>query len=183
MNPKKSIAMKTITLNQITLAAFAVLFSLFISSCQKESSLSTSETVTEEEAATLSEESTLAEASFDDADDIAFTAADEEGNAGGFGLEGRSAETQNRIFLPNFSELRERIGDCATITVTPNDSTYPKTIVIDFGDSCRRQRWQTKKRKISASFYRPDSQTRLCSYINFCSLLCEPCSYRRNKNI
>ena len=147
--------MKTIKLNRITLAAFAVLFSLFITSCQKESSLSTSETVTEEEAATLSEESTQAEASFDDADDIAFTAADEEGNAGGFGLEGRQEGTQNRIFLPNFAELRERIGDCATITVTPNDSTYPKTIRIDFGDSCVGRDGKLRSGKLVLHFSGP----------------------------
>jgi hypothetical protein len=29
--------------------------------------------------------------------------------------------------------LRLRLGNCATVTVTPNDSTYPKTITIDFG--------------------------------------------------
>ena len=42
----------------------------------------------------------------------------------------------NRDYHPDFAELREAIGLCATITVTPNDTTYPKTITIDFGDSC-----------------------------------------------
>ena len=155
MNPK-SITMKTLTLNRITLAAFAVLFSLFITSCQKEASLtSTEETVSEEEAATLSDESTQAEASFDDADDIAFTAADEEGNAGGFGVEGRPSGDQNRIFLPNFFELRERIGDCATITVTPNDSTYPKRVVIDFGDSCLGRDGKVRSGKLVLDFTGP----------------------------
>jgi hypothetical protein len=35
-----------------------------------------------------------------------------------------------------FTELRAAIGDCAEITITPNDSTYPKTITIDFGNGC-----------------------------------------------
>lgn len=147
--------MKTITLNRITLAAFAVLFSLFITSCQKEASLSTSESVSEDEATTLSDESLQAEASFDDADDLAFIAAEEEGNAGGFGVEGRSAETQGRIFLPNFSELRDRIGDCATITVTPNDSTYPKTVTIDFGDSCLGRDGKVRSGKLVLHFTGP----------------------------
>lgn len=147
--------MKTLKLNRITLAAFAVLFSLFISSCQKESSLSTPEVVVTEEEATTTEESTVAEASFDDADDIAFTAAEEEGNAGGFGLEGRPSGTQNRLFLPNFSELRERIGDCATITVTPNDSTYPKTVIIDFGDSCLGRDGKVRRGKLVLHFTGP----------------------------
>ncbi|MDZ4792640.1 MAG: hypothetical protein SGI83_00010 [Bacteroidota bacterium] len=149
--------MKTLFINRITLAAVAVLFSaLIFTSCKKENSLSnaSSETVTEEEAAILSDESAQIEASFDDADDIAFTAAEEEGNAGGFGVEGRSA-TQGRIFLPRFLELRERIGDCAVITVTPNDSTYPKTVTIDFGDSCRGLDGKVRRGKIVLHFTAP----------------------------
>jgi hypothetical protein len=148
--------MKTYSLNRIITAVAAVLvFSILLVSCQKETSLN-NETVTEEEAATLSDESTQAEASFDDADDIAMTAAEEEGNAGGFGLEGRSASNeQGRIFLPRFLELRERIGDCATITVTPNDSTYPKTVTIDFGDSCRGNDGKVRSGKIVLHFTAP----------------------------
>lgn len=147
--------MKTITLNRMMIAVFAILLSIFFVSCQKESSLTEPTTLTEEEAATYSEESTQAEASFDDAEDIGFTAAEEEGNAGGFGLEGRSASEQGRIFLPAFAELRGRIGDCATITVTPNDSTYPKTVTIDFGDSCRGRDGKVRSGKIVLHFTGP----------------------------
>ncbi len=130
--------MKTISFNRIIAAVCAVLFStILFTACQKESGVTPNNTMTEEEAATLSDESSQAEASFDDAEDIAFTAADEEGNAGGFGIEGKNAGTTGRPFLPSWSELRQRIGNCATITATPNDSTYPKTVTIDFGDSCR----------------------------------------------
>src|SRR6266516_2734206 len=38
--------MKTLSINRITLAAFAVLFSVILYSCQKENSLNTSQTVT-----------------------------------------------------------------------------------------------------------------------------------------
>ena len=110
--------------------------------------------MTEEDAANYSDESSQAEASFDDVDDITLTAAEEEGNAGGFGLEGRSAD-QSRLYFPNFRELRERIGDCATITVTPNDSTYPKTVTIDFGDSCRGNDGKVRKGKIVIHFTAP----------------------------
>ena len=147
--------MKTITLNRMMIAMFAVLLSIFVISCQKESSLTEPTTLTEEEAATYSEESTQAEASFDDAEDIGFTAAEEEGNAGGFGLEGRSTAEQGRIYLPGFGELRGRIGDCATITVTPNDSTYPKTVTIDFGDSCRGRDGKVRSGKIVLHFTGP----------------------------
>jgi hypothetical protein len=134
----------------------AVLFSAFIfTSCQKEASLSNSSAVTEAEAANLSDESLQAEASFDDADDVSFTAAEEEGNAGGFGVEGKLADNSGRQFLPNFFELRERIGDCATVTVVPNDSTYPKTVTIDFGDSCRGRDGKIRSGKLVLYFTGP----------------------------
>ncbi len=148
--------MKTYSFSRIiTTVCLVLVFSVLIVSCKKETSLST-DTVTEEEAATLSDESTQAEANFDDADDIAMTAAEEEGNAGGFGLEGRSASAyQGRIYLPRFVELRARVGDCATITATPNDSTYPKTVTIDFGDSCRGNDGKVRSGKIVLHFTAP----------------------------
>ena len=121
--------MKTFSINRISIAAFAFMFASMLFSCQKDVSTTNDQSLTEEQATAYSEESSMAEASFDDAEDVATTAADEEGNASEFGINGR-------IFGPRFIELRAAIGDCATITVTPNDSTYPKTIVIDFGNGC-----------------------------------------------
>ena len=115
--------MKLFTINRITIAVItAVCFSLI--SCQKENSSINPTTITEDDAA-YAEESTQAEASFDDVEDIGMIAADEE-----------SVESapNGRIFP--FAELRLRLGACGTITVTPDDSTYPKTITIDFGDGC-----------------------------------------------
>ena len=105
------------------------LLATMLFSCQKDLSSDNNQTVTEEQATTYSEESSMAEASFDDAEDLATTAADEENNASEFGLNGR-------LYRPLFTELRAAIGNCADITVTPNDSTYPKTITIDFGNGC-----------------------------------------------
>jgi len=124
--------MKTLSINKIAIAAFAVLFSIILYSCQKEASSNGSATVTAEQAATYSDESLQTEASFDDVEDISMTAATEESIATAPNGRVNGAE---RI-IPNFEELRLRIGSCATITVTPNDSTYPKTITIDFGDGC-----------------------------------------------
>ncbi len=121
--------MKFFSINRISIAALFILFSAVLFSCQKDISSSNADPVTEEQASTFSEESTTAEASFDDVADLSQTAADEEGNASEYGINARG-------FAPAFAELRGAIGDCATITVTPNDSTYPKTITIDFGDSC-----------------------------------------------
>lgn len=115
--------MKTYTTNRLLLSAFAVLLTSFVfTSCQKESSSST-DTLSDEQATTYSDESVQAEASFNDISDISMMAAEEEGIASEGG----------RGYMPLFEELTLRLGPCATITVTPNDSTYPKTITIDFG--------------------------------------------------
>lgn len=151
--------MKTFSLNRITIALSAIFLStLIFISCQKENSIpaNTADGLTDEQAAFYSDESARAEASFDDADNVAFIAADEEGNAGGFGFEGRSASgVAGRPYLPRFFELRQRIGDCATITVTPNDSTYPKTVTIDFGDSCVGNDGKVRKGKMVLHFTAP----------------------------
>ena len=124
-----------ISTNRITLAAIAVLLTTILFSCQKEGSINESNStvsVTEEEATAYSDESAQTEASFDAVEDIGMTAAEEEGDVS---MYGRVAESARR--LPTFDELRLRLGACATITVSPNDSTYPKTITIDFGpDGC-----------------------------------------------
>ena len=121
--------MKKFSINRISIAALIFIVASMLFSCQKDLSTSNNTSLTEEQATTYSEESSMAEASFDDAEDVAITAADEEGNASEYGINGR-------LFQPLFTELRAAIGDCAEITVTPNDSTYPKTITIDFGNGC-----------------------------------------------
>lgn len=121
--------MKMLSINRISIAALTFIVATMLFSCQKDLNSSNNESLTEEQATAYSEESSVAEASFDDAEDVAATAADEEGNASEYGLNGRN-------YAPLFTELRASIGDCADITVTPNDSTYPKTITIDFGNGC-----------------------------------------------
>src|SRR5436190_12841413 len=120
--------MKIISINRIIVAAFVLLNTTFLFSCKKETSLSNPNTVSEEQAAAYSEESAQADGGFDDVADLSMTAADEDNTA--------SVGRLNREYHPDFAELRAAIGLCATITVTPNDTTYPKTITIDFGDSC-----------------------------------------------
>jgi hypothetical protein len=120
--------MKFLSINRITITVlFLAVTALF--SCQKESSSSNSNDVTEEQAVTFSDESAQAEASFDDVEDISMQAAEEEGEV--------SAPNGRLERLFPFSRLRDRLGPCAVITVTPDDSTYPKTVTIDFpGDGC-----------------------------------------------
>jgi len=119
--------MKNPLINRYLSAFIGGFLLILLFSCQKDAT--TQSAVSEEQASTLSEESTLAEASFDDVADLAQTAADEEDNASEYGINGRG-------YFPQFTELRASIGDCATITVSPNDSSFPKTITIDFGNGC-----------------------------------------------
>jgi len=118
---------------QIIGAALAVSVSFILFSCQKEGA-GTIQAVSGQDAAVYSEESTQAESSYDDVTDIGMTAASEES----------VAAAPNGRYLPLFEILRLRIGASATITITPNDDTYPKTIVIDFGDGteCRDGKWR-----------------------------------------
>lgn len=118
--------MKNLSINFILSGFIMLSLITFLFSCQKD--LSDVNQLTEDQASFYSEESTLAEASFDDVADLAQIAADEENNASEYGINGR--------YRPSFAELRASIGDCATVTVTTDDSTFPKTIVINFGDSC-----------------------------------------------
>ena len=120
--------MKFVSINRILMATFLFLSVAFLFSCQKENSVKNSNTVTESDAATYSDESAQADGSFDDIDDVSMTAADADNTA--------SIGRLDREYHPDFAELRAAIGLCATVTVTPNDTTYPKTITIDFGDSC-----------------------------------------------
>jgi hypothetical protein len=114
--------MKILSSNRITIATIALFTVAVIFSCKKEAS--NSDPVTEEESLVYSEESMEAEASYDDVQDISMVAAEEEANVS---LTGR---------VYPFVALRARIGNCADITVSPNDSTYPKTVTIDFGNGC-----------------------------------------------
>ena len=116
--------MNFLTINRITVAILFLAVSALYS-CQKENS-SVTQPVTEDEAVTYSDESAQAEASFDDVEDISMQAAEEEGQV---------SAPNGRLFP--FLRLRDRLGPCAVITVTPDDSTYPKTVTIEFpGDGC-----------------------------------------------
>jgi hypothetical protein len=134
--------MKFLSFNRITVAASAFLLVAFLFSCHKENSQGSAPAVTEDEAVTYSEESMEAEASYDDIQDISMIAADEEGIA-----------STGRGFP--FVELRLRIGQCATITVSPEDSTYPKTVTIDFGSGCTGPDGKFRKGAIILHFTGP----------------------------
>jgi hypothetical protein len=141
--------MKFLSINRVAITATALFLAVFLFSCKKEGSQNNSQTVSEEEAVTYSEESTEAEASYDDIQDISFTAADEEGVSS----EAKNSNVAQRLYP--CVELRLRIGDCAQITVTPDDGSYPKTVTIDFGDGCWGRDGKFRKGAIILHFTGP----------------------------
>ncbi len=128
--------MKTILLSRLMLA---VSCSILLFSCQKENSLDEPTAVSSDDARVYADESSQAEASFSDVEDIGMIAAEEEGIA---------TEGGRGTVIFAFVELRLRLGPCADITVSPNDTTYPKTITIDFGDGCICRDGKFRKGKI-----------------------------------
>lgn len=114
-----------------TAAAIAFCFILFsFSSCQKNTS--NEDNLTEEIATEMSEESSTADEMYGDAEDLAQTTADEDGIA----VESARGGANGGRYHNPFIELRRRLGPCASITVTPNDTTFPRTIRVDFGTGC-----------------------------------------------
>jgi len=113
--------MKTKLTRQILMTAtFGLLFSMAIISCKKEKNSDPDTT----EMATMTAEAGTADALYDDVFSvIAETAADED-------LDARTAA---------------RISSCATVTVSPADDSYPKTVTVDFGSGCTSTNGVTRK--------------------------------------
>lgn len=138
--------MKFFPLNRIILASL-IFGAATLYSCTKENSTTepVNQDLTEEEATVYSEESIQAEASFDDVEDISQLAAEEEGV---------TSSSTGRLFP--FVQLRLRLGPCAVITVSPNDSTYPKTVTIEFpGNGCWCADGKHRKGTITLHFTGP----------------------------
>ncbi|NOZ45605.1 MAG: hypothetical protein GXO79_02370 [Chlorobi bacterium] len=86
-------------------------FSLFFTSCQKDSSTNVS--------TTTSSDNTLAESSFNDLFNIVEEVE-----------QGDESSTDKSSFIGRWS-----FGDCASVTIDPVGPNFPKTITIDFGDT------------------------------------------------
>jgi hypothetical protein len=132
----------------IRFAAFVFIAALSFTACKKEGSVQ-STTVSQEEAQTMSQENAAAEAEYDDVTEMGLSAgADMEGieEAQGSG---------NRLILnvSLFVDLQFKLGPCAT--VTSSDSTYPKTITIDFGDGCICRDGKFRKGIVELTFSGP----------------------------
>lgn len=144
--------MNSTKINLKHMLAVLVISTTVLFSCQKDNSIN-EQPVTEEEAVTMSEENAAADAEYEEAAEIGMSvdadmeAAARAGNTNfGFGIHAN---------LDLFAELRHRLGPCATITITPNDTTYPKTVVIDYGDGCVCRDGKFRKGSIKLHYTKP----------------------------
>lgn len=114
--------------------AMFLLMGLSIVSCKKDNSSQVQ--VSDEEAQTMSMEDAAAESEYDDITEFGLAAgADLEAGAvdnARMATDGSNA----RIRIDLFVNLQLKLGPCVTITATPNDTTFPKTVTINYGDGC-----------------------------------------------
>lgn len=137
-----------------------VLFSaLTLVSCKKEGS--SNATVNEQEVLTMSEENTNADAGYDDIAEIGFSAgADLEASATlGTEVPGTAAGGGLGMDPARFENLAYKLGPCSVISVSPNDSTFPKTITINYGDGCVCKDGKFRKGIVTLQFSAPIRQT------------------------
>lgn len=133
-------------------SAFAILSAITLFSCQKDTSMS-NEPVSDDEAVTVSQENAEADAAYEETAEIGFSASADLEAAARAGHSNFGVGVHANIDL--FTELSTRLGSCATITVTPNDSTYPKTVVIDYGVGCVCRDGKFRKGSITLNFSKP----------------------------
>ena len=114
--------------------ALLLLMTLSVVSCKKDNSAQTP--VSDSEAQTMSQEDANAESEYDDITELGLAAgADMESGAvdnGRMATDGNTA----RIRIDLFVNLALKLGPCVTITAEPNDTTFPKTVTINYGDGC-----------------------------------------------
>lgn len=151
LNPKNSIAMnfsfKSFATGCVLIAA------LMFASCKKESSLQ-SPAVSEEESQTITEENATADSEYEEVTEIGFTAAAD--------LEIAATEPDDvtgvtgagiRIRTHIFKELYSKLGPCTEITVSSD--SFPKTVVINYGEGCLCRDGKFRKGAIVLHFSGP----------------------------
>ena len=136
-------------------AAIAMLFLMALSvvSCKKDNSAQTP--VSDTEAQTISQEDAAAENEYDDITEMGLAAgADMESGAidnGRIATDGNTA----RIRIDLFVNLALKLGPCVTITAEPNDTTFPKTVTVNYGDGCLCRDGKIRKGSVVLYFSAP----------------------------
>lgn len=136
-------------------AAIALFFLMTLSvvSCKKDNSAQTP--VSDSDAQTMSQEDANAEGEYDNITELGLAAgADMEAGAVDNGRIATDGNT-SRIRLDLFVNLALKLGPCVTITAEPNDSTFPKTVTINYGDGCVCKDGKTRKGSVVLYFTGP----------------------------
>jgi hypothetical protein len=137
----------------LIVAAIAFITAMTIVSCKKESSSQT-DTITDSDAQQISTENADAETQDNDVTDIGLSTSSD-----------LQAQTDNRTAVSStearfidvslFLDLQFKIGPCTKVTVTPLDSTWPKTVTINYGDGCFCRDGKFRKGSIVLTFSAP----------------------------
>lgn len=139
--------------------ATALFFAVItIASCKKEASTN-APAVTDVEAQTISAESEVVEAEYDDVTEIGFSVGADletavEQNNGEIPVEARTS-TSISVKVDFFLNLYYKVGPCTKVTVEPNDGTFPKTVTIDYGEGCLCRDGKSRKGAIVLHFSAP----------------------------
>lgn len=134
-------------------ASCLIIVTLMLSACKKESSVQ-SPAVSEEESLTVTEENAAADAEYEEVAEIGITAdADLEIAASEPDAAGTQAGTGVRVRTHIFKELASRLGPCTEITVS--GETFPKTVVINYGEGCLCRDGKFRKGAIVLHFTGP----------------------------
>lgn len=138
--------MKTISLKQ-WLAVFAAAVSITITGCKKETSLTTTTEITEQETAatvTAANDEAKAEEQFDDVFNITASVSAEDAGGEELGMSTNVAA----VFGEPGTRPSTR-GRCFTVSVVPNiPGVFPKTVTVDFGNGCLGRDGKFRKGKI-----------------------------------
>lgn len=131
--------------------AFLLTITTFLFSCQKDNTAAPP--VSDDEAVTMSEENSAADAAYEETAEIGLSADADLEAAARAGNNNFGAGVHANINL--FSELALRLGPCVEIAVSPNDSTYPKTVTIDYGAGCLCRDGKFRKGAIILHYTKP----------------------------
>jgi hypothetical protein len=125
---------------------------VFSTACQKDNNNNapTGSTSSDTSAAQLSAATTLADNAYDDIFQIAVQTGYDNNIAY---KSGQAGDGQIQVNTTRSVETSFGVNGCAVYTVTPNDNTtFPKTIIVDFGSGCTDAVGVTRKGKITYIF-------------------------------
>lgn len=140
------------------LTALIIFSAVVLFSCKKEGN---NTVVSDEEAIAMTEENAEANSDFDDVSEMGLSiSSDMEGVIGGTysdGTPGINGPTGGPLDfnLNVFEDLALKAGPCTKISVSPADSTFPKTVTVDYGAGCICRDGKFRSGKVVMHFTAP----------------------------